>query len=153
MENELSQQILVYKKKMKLQFASYIVIAFIGAGLLAWWLTSHYNGLFDIYQAYIVGVSAGLFIYGTGSSVKMALLLKNRDKLAATAAEKLGRTTDSINDKAMAAAFKIFLSVMMVALIFIGNMFNFTSFVVCLFTVVFAYLCYIFTWVFMKKAK
>ncbi|WP_312642992.1 hypothetical protein [Hydrogenoanaerobacterium sp.] len=153
MENELSQLILVYKKRTKLQIAGYALAAVVGGGLLTWWVTSHYNGLFDFYQAYIVGVGAGLLIFGVGSAIKAVLLLKNEAKLSAAATDKSDKLAEKMNNKAMATAYKIFLAVMVVALIFIGNMFNFTSFVVCLFTVVFAYLCYVFTWMFMKKPK
>lgn len=143
MENEPAILIVRYKRKAFLRLALYALTAVAGVALLGWWFASFRTGIFDFYQAYIVGMGLGLFVFGAGSIVRELLVLKNNEKLLSAANVKANRRSDRDNNRAMASAFKIYLGAMVIALIFIGQMISYTSFVVCMFSVVFAYLCYV----------
>lgn len=121
----------------------YALTALAGIGLFVWWFLTFKTGIFDFYQAYIVGISAGLVLFGAVSAIKSLITLKNSEKLATAAAKHIDKNLQNTKNTAMAMAFKFYMGAMIIALIFIGQAVNYTSFVVCLFSTIFAYLCYV----------
>ena len=151
MGDSQDSRVVQYRKKLLIKLAAYLVVALFGAAVLAWWFSSPHSGLFDFYKAYVIGMGIALLVFGIGSAVKALMMMSNREKLAAAAAEIPDEDAARRSQRAMATAFQVYLGVMVVALVFIGQIFNYTSFVVCLFSVVFAILCYLFVGAWQRK--
>ncbi|MEG0838764.1 MAG: hypothetical protein RR115_02730 [Hydrogenoanaerobacterium sp.] len=133
-----------YKRLRLFGIAGSVLAILAGAGLLLWWFLSFRSGIFDFYQAYIVGMGGGLMILGIITAVKAVIIITNKEKLeAASAAQRPDKNAQWKKNRAMAMAFKVYLCTMAIALIFIGQAVSYTSFVVCFFSIIFAYFCYV----------